>query len=230
MLKRRGIAATIRFGVTKHEDGLAAHAWLIVGDQTVLGGEIAPGFQPLADLGGRCLMTVAAEQPSRENLILSIARFLREYAAYSGRKGLVSAVLVLLGALFEGIGLALIAPLLAVLFHGKGAGGSLRRLAETVFGWFGATSDFGRLLLLLGIFAGAMVVRAVVLLARDVTLAELRVGFVDAQRMRVAEALAAADAAIAGPSACVCRTTSRTNSASGNQPCRRTARPLTILP
>jgi hypothetical protein len=52
LLKRRGIAATIRFGVTKNEDGLAAHAWLIVGDQTVLGGEVAPGFKPLADLGG----------------------------------------------------------------------------------------------------------------------------------------------------------------------------------
>jgi hypothetical protein len=53
LLKRRGIAATIRFGVNKSDAGLAAHAWLIVGDQIVLGGEAAPDFRPLADLGGR---------------------------------------------------------------------------------------------------------------------------------------------------------------------------------
>lgn len=55
LLKRRGIAATIRLGV-KQDAGsgsLAAHAWLIVGGETVLGGAAAEGFAPLADMGAR---------------------------------------------------------------------------------------------------------------------------------------------------------------------------------
>jgi hypothetical protein len=50
LLKRRGITAVVRFGVTTQKTGLAAHAWLIVGGQTVLGGEAAADFVPLADL------------------------------------------------------------------------------------------------------------------------------------------------------------------------------------
>ena len=53
LLRRRGIAATIRFGVAHGEAGLSAHAWLIVGDQILLGGAVASDFQPLADLGER---------------------------------------------------------------------------------------------------------------------------------------------------------------------------------
>lgn len=53
LLKRRGITATIRFGVAKSEVGLIAHAWLMVGSEIVLGGEIAADYQALADLGGR---------------------------------------------------------------------------------------------------------------------------------------------------------------------------------
>jgi len=51
LLRRRGVASTIRFGVKREDGKLAAHAWLLVGDTMVLGGEIAPEFQPLADLG-----------------------------------------------------------------------------------------------------------------------------------------------------------------------------------
>lgn len=128
----------------------------------------------------------------RDNLIPSIIALLRDYAIYAGRKGIVGAVLVLFGAFFEGIGLALIAPLLAVLFQSSRGGGSLHRYAEAMFSWFGLTTTFSRLALLLAVFAGAMVLRAIVILARDVTLAELRFGFVEQQRAAVAEALAGA--------------------------------------
>jgi hypothetical protein len=52
LLRRRHIPATIRFGVAMEDGKLAAHAWLIVGGQTLLGGAEAEGYQPLADLGG----------------------------------------------------------------------------------------------------------------------------------------------------------------------------------
>jgi hypothetical protein len=53
MLRRRGIPIIIRFGVNRADGGLSAHAWLLVGDTIILGGEIAPDFSPLADLGGK---------------------------------------------------------------------------------------------------------------------------------------------------------------------------------
>lgn len=51
LLKRRGIASTIRFGVAMEDGKLAAHAWLLLADETLLGGAEATGYQPLADLG-----------------------------------------------------------------------------------------------------------------------------------------------------------------------------------
>lgn len=50
LLRRRGIATTIRLGVNRGDNGLAAHAWLLVGDTIVLGGTISSDYQPLADL------------------------------------------------------------------------------------------------------------------------------------------------------------------------------------
>lgn len=51
LLSRRGVASHIRFGVHKDGEELAAHAWLMVGDATVLGaGPEADGYVPLADM------------------------------------------------------------------------------------------------------------------------------------------------------------------------------------
>ncbi len=51
LLARRGVASHIRFGVRKEDGKLAAHAWLMTGDVTVLGGgPEMDGYVPLADL------------------------------------------------------------------------------------------------------------------------------------------------------------------------------------
>jgi hypothetical protein len=50
LLRRRGIATTIRLGVNRTDGNLAAHAWLLVGDTIVLGGIVSPAYHPLADL------------------------------------------------------------------------------------------------------------------------------------------------------------------------------------
>lgn len=51
LLARRGVASHIRFGVRKENDRLAAHAWLMVGDATVLGGgDEIRSYVPIADL------------------------------------------------------------------------------------------------------------------------------------------------------------------------------------
>lgn len=51
LLWRRGIASSIRLGVRKEDDALAAHAWLMVGEAIVLGGgSETASFVSLADL------------------------------------------------------------------------------------------------------------------------------------------------------------------------------------
>ncbi|WP_413207317.1 lasso peptide biosynthesis B2 protein [Rhodospirillum sp. A1_3_36] len=50
LLTWRGIPATVTFGVSPGKDGapLTAHAWLVCGEATLLGGEAAPTFHPIA--------------------------------------------------------------------------------------------------------------------------------------------------------------------------------------
>jgi hypothetical protein len=47
LLRRRGIASTLHYGIAQ-EDTLKAHVWLSVGGETVIGGEEAPRFREIA--------------------------------------------------------------------------------------------------------------------------------------------------------------------------------------
>jgi hypothetical protein len=54
MLSRRGIPTVARFGLQRMPDGShAAHAWLLTGGETILGGVVAGEFEPIADFIGR---------------------------------------------------------------------------------------------------------------------------------------------------------------------------------
>jgi hypothetical protein len=49
MLRRRGIASVLHYGVSQTgRDGLRAHVWIDAGGRTVMGGAEAPDFQRLA--------------------------------------------------------------------------------------------------------------------------------------------------------------------------------------
>jgi len=48
MLRRRGIASTLLYGARRDGEGLAAHVWVDVEGETVIGGEVAPVFGCLA--------------------------------------------------------------------------------------------------------------------------------------------------------------------------------------
>jgi hypothetical protein len=48
MLRRRGIRSVLLYGVRRDPDGLAAHVWVDVDGETVIGGEEAPTFACLA--------------------------------------------------------------------------------------------------------------------------------------------------------------------------------------
>jgi ATP-binding cassette subfamily C protein len=102
-------------------------------------------------------------------LFRSALGFFSAFSAYAGRRGIAAALLAGLGAALEGIGLAVLVPLLKMVVDGTPQ----------------------RLPLLLAGFAALIVLRALVLWHRDVLLAELRIGFVEAQRTRLVARLIA---------------------------------------
>jgi ATP-binding cassette subfamily C protein len=133
-------------------------------------------------------MTVAGGERWTDDL----RRFLREFSAFAGRRGIAATVLVALGAVLEGLGLVLIVPLLGIVIGSPQAGGPLGTLTLAAFQRLGIERPLGQLALLLGLFSALMVVRAVVLSLRDVTVAQLQAGFVEARRACIVERLAAA--------------------------------------
>jgi hypothetical protein len=52
MLRRRGIASRLCLGVARDGDDVTAHAWIEIGGRTLVGGEDANRFTPLAAFGG----------------------------------------------------------------------------------------------------------------------------------------------------------------------------------
>jgi len=118
--------------------------------------------------------------------------FLRDFAAFAGRKGVVAAIFIALGALLEGLSLILLVPLLGIVIGSGLPFGRLARAVAAVFDLFAVERPLGQLTLLLALFGALMIVRAVVLYIRDVTVAELQTEFVEGQRLRIAECLAAA--------------------------------------
>jgi hypothetical protein len=52
MLRRRGIASKLCIGVAREEKGLAAHAWIELGENIIVGSLEAPQFTRLVEFGG----------------------------------------------------------------------------------------------------------------------------------------------------------------------------------
>lgn len=100
--------------------------------------------------------------------------------------------LIAAAAAVEGISIALLVPLLGVLFEPAAVGSVWqRRLHDgfAAYGWHGAGAQ---LAVLLTLFVALVVLRAGVVFRRDLHVARLQIGFVEAQRRRVIHALAAA--------------------------------------
>lgn len=55
MLRRRGILSRLHLGVACDEGSLAAHAWVEVNGEVIVGATEAPRFTPLTQVGGRVL-------------------------------------------------------------------------------------------------------------------------------------------------------------------------------
>ena len=138
------------------------------------------------------MMPAAAGAETPRNILADLSAVACDFASYAGRRGILAAIFVVLGAMMEGITLALIVPLLGIVTGSSTSFGRFERTAARAFALFGIESQFGRLALLLGVFGAAMIVRAFVIYTRDITVADLQYGFVETRRMQIGERLTAA--------------------------------------
>ncbi len=124
-------------------------------------------------------------------LLRALAMFLGDFMRFIGGRIWFALFILLAGTLLEGLSLVMFVPIIGVVVgHGAlQAGGHLGWLLNVLPG----DAPLERLMILLGIFAVLMAVRAVAVFRRDMTMMDLQIGFMEDQRARVAESLAAAD-------------------------------------
>ena len=120
---------------------------------------------------------------------------LRDIAGHAGRGGGVTAFFAAASAVLEGVGLALIVPLLGIVTQpavGAARSGRFERAADHGFALLGVETQIGRLALLMLALGLVVATRAIVFAIRDLRVARLQIGFAEALRLRIAERLAAA--------------------------------------
>lgn len=121
-----------------------------------------------------------------------VPAFLCDFARVAGKRGSLAAGYILAGAILEGIGISLLVPLLGILFGGAGVPHWLQAASSTTFALLDAHAQASRVLVLLGIFAVLVALRAIVISARDFEIFRLQLEFMQAQQLRTASALSAA--------------------------------------
>ncbi len=130
---------------------------------------------------------VSAAQPSR---IGSLHHFVRAFLAYLGPRLPLVLCLVLAGAVLEGVGLLLLLPILSVAVGSAAGDEWLGGFTSRLLALVPDASPVGQLAFLLLLFAFVLAVRGAVILARDVTLAKVQVGFVESHRLNIIRLLA----------------------------------------
>ncbi|MDB5694921.1 MAG: hypothetical protein JWN21_464 [Sphingomonas bacterium] len=118
----------------------------------------------------------------------SLVAFAADLCRFAGRRGAAALIAMLAGAVAEGVGLAVLLPLLALVLTPARAGPGA--LVDRALGWTGVEGQLALLALVLGAFVVAMLARALVLTWRDRVLMSLQIDFVAALRARLLTALA----------------------------------------
>jgi ATP-binding cassette subfamily C protein len=118
-------------------------------------------------------------------------KFAIAFAKFSGKRGVITAFLVFAAAILEGVGLALIVPFFGIVIRQDGSNGATARISHALAA-IGGTTVVSQLMILFSFLAVLIVLRALVMYARDMSLASLQSAFVEAQRMRTMSALAGA--------------------------------------
>ena len=114
----------------------------------------------------------------------------RNFAAFSGARGVWALLYIAAGAVFESVGLFLLVPLLSLVTGGSAVPGPVRNVLARIFQILNATTVLGRLSWLMAGFVALMLVRGVVVVLRDRSVWALQIGFIESLRGEIASALA----------------------------------------
>ena len=141
---------------------------------------------------GQAATSEAPFQVAQQGIGASAVAFFFAFLGFARWRAATAALLIALGAVFEGIGLLMLVPVLDVVTApsaGRGLGG---RFAQTLLLPLQGFDQTRRLLALLGVFVLLMAIRSTVLAIRDRSINRLRLEFVESIRMRLVGHLAAA--------------------------------------
>jgi ATP-binding cassette, subfamily C, bacterial len=125
-------------------------------------------------------------------LLRQTIAFVGDFAAFAGLSGVMAAAFAVLAAMFEGVGLLLLVPLLSIVTASDSGSGWTHRWLAQAFEIAGAQTRTARLGMLLGLFAVLVVMRAIIVARRNIKLAQIQTWFIEAVRARLASRLAAA--------------------------------------
>lgn len=117
----------------------------------------------------------------RSVLSQDVTALVGDFVRFGGRKLVVVIMLMLAGGFFEGIGLAMLVPVFALL--APQVGGRWQARVDEVLSGIGVRDHNLQLAVLLGLFCVLVGVRALVLAARDRHVSDLSLGFVDHRRL-----------------------------------------------
>lgn len=129
---------------------------------------------------------------SKTNLAKQTIAFVRDFAGFAGLSGVWAAALSAIAAAFEGVGVVLLIPILSIVTASDSDTGRIHQIAIAVLDALGAQTRTSRLSALLGLFAVLVVVRALLVTRRNMTLGKLQAEFSEMTRGRLAERLGAA--------------------------------------
>jgi ATP-binding cassette, subfamily C, bacterial len=129
---------------------------------------------------------------ANSDLVKQAIAFVEDFTAFAGLNGVWAAALAVIAAAFEGIGLLLLVPLLSIVTAADAGAGWTHRFVAQALDAIGAQMRTAQLSVLLGLFAVLVVIRAIFVARRNITLAQLEAGFVETVRGRLARRLAAA--------------------------------------
>jgi len=109
---------------------------------------------------------------ANSDLVKQATLFVEDFTAFAGLNGVWAAALAVIAAAFEGIGLLLLVPLLSIVTAADAGAGWTHRFIEQGLDIFGAQTRSARLSVLLGLFAVLVVIRAIFVARRNITLAQ----------------------------------------------------------
>jgi ATP-binding cassette subfamily C protein len=134
----------------------------------------------------------AFDAPVLPSTMSEMRKFLLDYASFAGGRLIQSILLVLAGALIEGVGLLMIVPILELASDPAAKHGFASSAIINLFDFWGLDTPLSRWAFVIAAFVGLMVLRAFAITTRDDKLTRLQTGFVQGHRLRVMRYLAGA--------------------------------------